>query len=565
MGTRSRESLAALQAWARAPWRVAVCLAPALAFALAGALPLALASAQTASAETLRDALMATYKNNPRLDAERARLRATDEEVPRAQSGYRPIISGTADYGYQETRTKPTSSSSGNTNPYGYGVTVSQNIFKGFQTVNGVRQAEARVRAGRENLRHVEQQVLLEAVAAFADVIRDRAIVRLREGNVALLTRELEAAEARRAVREVTRTDVAQAQARLAKAVSELDEARGNLKISHAGYIKAIGHAPGKLVQPGPPLRLLPASPEDARQIAERESPNVISALFREQAARFGVDRVRGELLPEVRLEAGYSQRYDPGSGFDEQNVGSITGRVSIPLYEGGETRARVRQAKHQHVSSLQEIEQARAESVTNAVTAWTRLETAKAQMRSDRRQVEAAKVVLEGVREEEKVGQRTLLDVLNAAQELLDARVRLASTQRNVVVAAFSMLASLGRLNAEELDISDAVYDPKLHYNDAQKKWLGISISHADGRLELMDAETASDAWFSFADPDRSWSRVHDIEPLPAPPRAIERRSRRITPHEVIERRPRLRPRLEPRADSGLVWPGDALRGAIR
>lgn len=449
------------------------------------AIALVIGSGSSARGESLRQALDSAYRLNPKLDAERARLRATDEEVPKARSGWLPSVSGSADIGQQRLKTKPDTASAGDTKPAGYGLNVSQQVFSGFRTVNTVREAEAVVRAGRENLRLVENQTLLDAVTAYADVVRDMALVRLRENNVNVLTTDLNAAETRRTVREVTRTDVAQARARRAKAVSALDAAKANLKTSRAVYERVIGHGPDRLTDPAGRLPQLPRTIDEAQAVAERESPNVVSAQYREQAARHGVDKIWGELLPDVRIEASYQRRNDYTAAIGEQDSTSITGRVNVPLYQGGETEARVRQAKHTHVSRLQEIEQARAEVQSAITAAWSRVMAARAQLKSDSVQVEANQVALEGVREEEKVGQRTLLDVLNAEQELLDAQVQLAVTRHDLVVAAYALISTMGRLTAEGIALSDDIYDPQAHYDEVRRKWYGLSISHADGRQE--------------------------------------------------------------------------------
>lgn len=445
-------------------------------------------------AETLRDALASAYQQNPKLDAERARLRATDEEVPRAQAGFRPQVNGTADKGRQKTEYTPRSTLSGDTSPWGYSINVSQSLFSGFRTVNAVSEAEATVRAGRESLRNVEQQVLLEAVTAYSDVVRDAAIVRLRENNVTVLTKELTATEARRSVREVTRTDVAQSKARRARAISQLDQARANLKSSRASYEKTVGHAPTNLAPPAPPLKHLPRSLEESATLGERENPSVVAAMYREQAARFAIDKIRGELLPEVRLEASYGQRYNTSTLTQEQDSGQVTGRLTVPLYEGGETYARVRQAKHTHISRLQEIEQARTETQAAVTQAWSRYMATKSQLKSDQVHVEANRIALEGVREEERVGQRTLLDVLNAEQELLDAEVQLASTRRDLIVAAYTLLNQSGRLNAEHLGLGENTYDATAHYEEVRSKWFGLNITRADGRVDQMDVTVESD-----------------------------------------------------------------------
>jgi len=456
--------------------------------AIAAAFLLSVTLQGPVSAESLRDALANAYKLNPRLDAERARLRATDEEVARANSGFRPNVSGTADINYEKRETKPASAADGELYPKGYDVTARQNIFNGFSTLNTLREAEATVRAGRENLRTVEQEVLLQAVTAYMDVVRDQAIVRLRENNVTVLSRELKATRDRFSVGEVTRTDVAQAEARRAGAVSQLDLARANLKASRATYERVVGHPPASLQEQRPHAKLLPKSVNEAIDISARESPTVVAALYREQAARHGVDKVWGELLPKVDVDARYSHRYDPSRTTDENEVTTVTGRLTVPLYQGGEVHARVRQSKHTHVSRIQEIEQARTEVRERVVQAWSQLTAARAALESDQVQVNATRTALAGVREEEKVGQRTLLDVLNAEQEALNAEVQLATTQRNLVVASYGVVSSIGRLNVANLGSVSDVYDPEVHYHDVRRKWWGVNITYPDGRREAHD-----------------------------------------------------------------------------
>ena len=445
-------------------------------------------SPSTAIAETLHEALASAYKYNPRIDAERARLRATDEEIARANSGFRPTASASADITHDWQRTRPPAPGDGGNTSKGYSVGVGQSIFSGFRTVNAVNEAEAVVRAGREILRDVEQGVLLDAVTAFMDVVRDQAILRLRENNVNVLSRELQATRDRFAVGEVTRTDVAQAEARRAGSISALDLARSNLKISRAAFERIVGHAPTRLVEPRGAYSRLPRTQDEAVSIAIRESPSVVGALYREQAARFTVDRIWGELLPEVRLEASYSQRFDPTQTIDEREGTTVTGRVNIPIYSGGEVHARVRQAKHTHLSRLQEIEQYRTEAREGVYAAWAQHAAARAQLESDQAQVAAARTALTGVREEQKVGQRTILDVLNAEQEFLTAQVSLETTRRNLVVTSYLVQRSIGRLTSEQLSLTKLVYDPDVHYKEVRRKWWGISITHSDGRQENLD-----------------------------------------------------------------------------
>lgn len=457
---------------------------------LAGALASLIVAAgpQPVSAETLQQALASAYAYNPRLDAERARLRATDEEVARAKSGYRPTITGQADIQYDNTNIRPDSINEGETRPKGYAFFASQPIFRGLRTYNAVNEAESGVRAGRENLRSVEQDVLLEAVTAFVDVVRDQAIVRLRENNVNVLSRELKATQDRFSVGEVTRTDVAQAQARRAAAVSALDLAKANLKSSRATFERVIGHSPSGLIEPSANSNLIPRSLEDAIGAGLRENPFVIAALYREEQARYTIERIRGELLPEVTVDASYSNRFDTSRFTDETENTNVTGRVTVPIYEGGEVYARVRQAKHTHVALLQEVEQVRTEVQSNIVSAWSQWQAARAQLTSDQSQVAANRTALAGVREEERVGQRTLLEVLNAELELLNSEVQLLTTQRNLVVSAYSLLSTVGRLNAVDTGVTGTIYDPEEHYFEVRKKWWGLSITHDDGSVENVD-----------------------------------------------------------------------------
>lgn len=442
------------------------------------------------TAQSLRDALASAYQYNPRLDAERARQRATDEEVARAHSGYRPTVSGSAFSQYSFTSVKPPGSSNtvGETHPKGYSVTATQPVFNGFRTLNSVRVAEATVRSGRETLRSVEQSVLLDAATAYVDVVRDQNIVKLRENNVDVLTRELKATQDRFSVGEVTRTDVAQAEARRAAAISALDLARANLQTSRANFERTIGYPASKLTEQRPPVNLLPKSQSEAIEITLRENPTIVGALYIEQAARYTVDLTWGELLPSVNLNAQYNKTYDSTSLTDEIAATTVTGTLNVPLYDAGDVRARVRQAKQTHVSRLQQIEQARTEAKAATISAWSNLVAARAAIEADQVQVTATQTALTGVREEERVGQRTLLDVLNAEQEALNAQVQLVTDKRNLVVASYALLATCGRLSIPELGNTDIAYDVEAHHNEVRRKWWGISITDARGHRRWMD-----------------------------------------------------------------------------
>lgn len=476
--------------------RELVCGAARLAVGLCLMLGL---GAYSAGAETLREALAATYAYNPRLDAQRAFQRATDEEVARAKSGYRPTITGNADIALERNDLRPSTDFDGVTKPRGFGVELVQPLFRGFRTYNAVNEAEATVRAEREVLRDVERIVLLQAVTAYMDVVRDQELVRLSENNVNVLTRELRASQDRFEVGEVTRTDVAQAEARRAEAVSRLDEARANLRTSRGAFTQVVGHPPRTLSWPPPPETFLPPTMEEAIRISNNEDPLVVAALYREQAAKYQVARIRGELLPTVQLEASYNDRFDSSKTISESETSIIRGRMTVPIYQAGDVSARVRQAKQNHIGFLQQIEQIRTEQQQVLVASWSQLEAARAQLKSDRVAVESNKVALDGVREEERVGQRTLLDVLNAELEYLNSQVALETDRRNLVVAAYSVLSAMGRLDAAWIGAAGRIYDPVVHYKEVRDKWLGLSITHSNGRREAFQAD-----FVKPADPDK-------------------------------------------------------------
>lgn len=445
-----------------------------------------------AHAETLLDALSAAYQYSPTLDAARAQQRATDENIAIANSGYRPDINASANVGRQRIGTvSPIPGASGHSvsSPRGYAIDLVQPLFTGFQVTNAVNAAEANDRAGREILRNTEQQVLLDAVTAFGDVTRDQAIVKLNENNLKFLDAELKAQRDRFAVGEVTKTDVAQSEARRALGQSDLDQARANLKSSRAIYEQVIGHPPTHLVEANPNTRLVPRSLDDAVGIGTKENPLVVQALYQEQAARYTVDQVRGQLLPQAQLEANYTDQFDSSEGIDEGTSASIVGRVNVPLYaQGGEVFAQVRQAKHNHIAALQQIEVARSSAQSQVVQAWAQLQGFKAQAISDKASIVANTTALNGVREEERVGQRTVLDVLNAQQELLQSQVNLETTKRNILVAAYTLVSAIGRLSVSEVGAATPVYNPEVHYQEVRNKWWGIDITHGDGRQEHVD-----------------------------------------------------------------------------
>jgi outer membrane protein len=450
-----------------------------------------------ASAETLEQALSDAYLVNPVLNAERARLRATDEQVALAKSGLRPFVSGSADTNYVNQNSERAGtrmggaasqlgaaqigaglaglSSDGVTHPHGYSVQLTQPLFEGFQNLNAVRQAKSTVQAARETLRSVEQTVLLDASTAYVNVVRDTAIVRLRENDVTVLTEQLKATKDRFDVGEVTRTDVAQAEARRSEALSTLSAAQANLKTSRAAYEQIIGHPPGNLVTPTSIRHLLPGTLDESMTLGDGENPLILAAVYQEEASLYAVQQIMGELLPTVTLEAQYAKRFDQSKSLQELETTTVTGRVNVPFYQGGGVSARVRQAKETNNQLKKEVEDARLRVHADVIANWGILQSSGPAIASAEAAVAANKIALTGVREEEKVGQRTTLDVLNSQRELLNSQIGLVTALRDRIVAEYSLYSAIGRMDAQTLGLPVPYYDPIEHYDIVKNKWFGL------------------------------------------------------------------------------------------
>jgi outer membrane protein len=449
-------------------------LLAASSFVLGGLLPHAL------HAETLTEALVRAYQTNPTLDAQRANQRATDEEVPKALSGWRPVITTGASYGHLDNTTRARTqvgkvTSHYTTDPGQFQINLGQPIFNGFQTVNSTRQAEATVMAGRGQLAAVEQSVLLQAIQAYMNVIRDRRILDLRRANVQVLEEELRSTRARFEVGDNTRTDVAQAESRLAQSRSALTSAEAALAISVGTYIQVIGQAPGKLVFPPAADRLLPKTIDAAIQIAELNNPNVIASEFSEKAQGFAVEVQKGNLLPSASLNANYTKSFDPSPSTIWNESFSITGQVSVPIYQGGAEYASVRQAKQLRNQRQVEIVETRRSVREAVVRAWNQLVAARETVKSAQEQVRAQTLAYQGVKLEAEAGTRTTLDVLNAEQELVSARVAVVQAEVDAIVASYAVAAAIGKLTATDLGLPVATYDPRVYYDKVRNKWFGL------------------------------------------------------------------------------------------
>ena len=449
-----------------------------------------------ARAETLEEALADAYLINPVLNAERARLRAIDEQVAVAKSGLRPFISATGDTAFQHLdndvripsslrgiTTGSEAFAKGTSHPRGWSVQLTQPLFEGFQNLNAIRQAKATVQAAREALRTVEQTVLLDATTAYVNVVRDQAVVRLRENDVSVLTEQLKATKDRFDVGEVTRTDVAQAEARRSDALATLAFAQANLKTSRASYEQIIGHPPGNLVTPPSILHMLPQTLNDAMTLGDGENPLILFTVYNEEASLYAVQQIMGELLPQVTLEAQYQERFGflntpdvPGDpSLEKEATTTVLGRLNVPLYQGGGVAARVRQAKETNNQLKKEVEDARLRVHADVIANWGILQSSGPAITSAEAAVAANKIALTGVREEEKVGQRTTLDVLDAQRELLNSQIGLVVALRDRVVAEYSLYTAVGRMDAQTLGLPVPYYDPIQHYDIVKNKLFGL------------------------------------------------------------------------------------------
>ena len=454
----------------------------------------AIAACTAAAADTLEWALVQAYQNNPSLNAQRAALRATDENVPQALSGYRPKLSITSTDGFTYSSTLshtvnqavfPNSVSYTNladqVGTRGIGATATETLYNGNQTANHTRQAESQVMGARETLRVTEQQVLLDASTSYMNLLRDQAILDLNRRNVEVLTEQLKQTRDRFNVGEVTRTDVAQAESRLAAGRSALLGAQSNFVTSQANYRRVIGVDPGRL-DPGTPVdRLSPPTLPGAISQGEAQSPSVLAAMYGVDIAELTVKISEGALYPNLGITASASKEWDPTYTTNKQTIASVLGTITVPIYQGGAEYSAIRQSKETLGQQRLNLDVNRDQVRETVVASWGELDAAKAQIEATTAQVNAAEIALNGVREEARVGQRTTLDVLNAQQELVNARVALVTAQHDRVVASYTLLASVGGLSMQQLGLNVVIYDPQVHYQQVRDAWIGVRTP--DGR----------------------------------------------------------------------------------
>src|SRR5271166_769058 len=440
-------------------------------------------AALTAVPHTLAEALSATYANQPALQAERAKLRATDEGVPAALSGWRPtvVLAGTAGYGDGFVRAFAPSASTFLNEQTDRLIgtaqaTVTQNLYTGGRIQAGVNKAKNQVYAERANLIAQEETSFNNAVGAYVGVIQDQQLLALQINNEQVLAKQLQATNDRFRVGEITRTDVAQAEAALEGAKATRETAEGTLQSARGTFQQIIGVLPpADLVEPQP-LNLPVKTEQEATRLANTNNPNVINALFNDAAAKDAIDAAFGALLPSISLQGQTFQQNNASSRSTNSNGYQVTAQLSVPVYQGGQEYSAVRQARQAQQQTQRLIDDARRTAVQNAVLAWETLVAAKASADSTRTQIRANQIALEGVEREAIVGSRTTLDVLNATQLLLTSRTTLVQNLAQVITASYAVAAAIGRLTARDLHLAVPLYDDTAYYQAVKNKWAGLA-----------------------------------------------------------------------------------------
>jgi outer membrane protein len=430
------------------------------------------------SSESLKEAWAKAYSTNPALAAERARLRSIDEGVAQAKAGWRPTISASASSGaqYIDQDLKSNGSGSDTIMPTAILTEASQPIYRGGRTDADVKRATAEVQAARALLDKKEQEVLLAVGTAYMDVLRDQAVLKLNENNIKVLERQLEATKDRFSVGEVTRTDVAQAEARLARARADRQTAFGNLEVSRASYARQVGEPPFNLTQPGS-ISGTPQNLQVAVERASKDNPNVRNALSVHESARHSIDLILGELSPTVSLNGEVQQSFETSRSVDSTFSAKAIFKVSVPLYQSGSVSSRVRAAKQSQSQKLLQVEDARRQSIEEATKGWEQLTATRSRIKSLETEIRANEIALEGVQQEALVGTRTVLDILDAEQDLLDSRVNAVKASRDEYVAILTLHKAVGGLTAADLTIDVPTYDPDKNLKAVQNRAFGTNL----------------------------------------------------------------------------------------
>jgi outer membrane protein len=435
-------------------------------------------SAGGAAAETLSEAIQEAYRSNPTLQQQRAAQRALDETYVQARAALRPTLSGTVSNNYTHDSVNSVTYGSGplELRSVSAGANLNVPLYTGGASTAAIKAAERDVLQGREQLRYTESQVMAAVIQSFMDVIRDAESLRINQQNVQVLQRQLQETSAEFDVGEVTRTDVAQAEARLAAAQASLSAAQAQLSVSKANYAQVVGETPGELAPP-PILPGVPSTYDVALDAAQKNNPQLRGAQYAEDAAHSRVSQARAAFRPSVSLSSGFQFQHEPipgitgptiTGGYYPPNSQTFTAgvTVSIPLFTGGLNGSKVRQALETDNEAMYGIEVQRRTVMQQVSQAWAQVLSARAQTSSDEQQVKAATVAAEGERQEAQVGLRTTIDVLNAEQELRNAELSLVQARHDEYVATALLLEAMGRLEMKYLNDSAPLYDPKRNFD---------------------------------------------------------------------------------------------------
>ena len=443
------------------------------------------AAAFPAHADTMESALRRAYQSNPQLNAQRAVVRATDENVPQALAGYRPKVAATLSGGYQYTdQTSAVGTPrvfAGPNSPHAVGLTATQTLYNGNQTANKTRTAESQVLGARESLRLMEQSVLLSAATIYMDYLRDAAILEVQRSNTRVLELTLRQTRDRYSAGLVTPTDVAQSEAQLAAGKSQELSAESTLNTTRANFRRIIGNEPSNLQPASPVDRYLPATVRDATGIALVENPNVTAAMYGIDVSFLTVKINEGALLPTVSLQATVQKSWQQTITQVKQFNASATAQANVPIYQGGAEYSLIRQSKETLEQQRLVLDQVRDQARADLVTAWGQLVAGKAQVLAAKSQVDASELAYLGTTKEAQVGQRTVIDILNAQQTVVNARVALVTAEHDRVVASYAVLSAIGRLSPQVLHLPTTTYDASVHYQQVRNNWVGVRTP--DGR----------------------------------------------------------------------------------
>ena len=433
--------------------------------------------AGTANAGNIFEAMSSAYTNNPTLQAKRAYVRAVDENVAIAKSGFRPTLALQGSYSDSHVHNELTEVNDGYSESAS--AVAKQSVFSGFSTYNSVKAANSAVKAEQNNLYSVEQQILLEASTAYLNVLRDESIVNLQKNNEKLLKKRLDETKERFNVGEVTRTDVSQAQARYSQAISDRIAAEGNLAASKALYVQVVGGNPDNLSEPTDLSEMFPISIEDAINYAQNNNYGLKAAKEALQAQIHSVAANKGALLPQINFEASATrgQTQAPLTKDPETNSFVWGVNMTVPLYNSGESRAKIRQSKYQKWQAQEQVLEAERAMASSVSSNWEYMISNKARIESVKDQIKAYQIALDGVQQEEALGNRTVLDVLDAYQSLLNSNVEEVRARRDYYVSGMQLLVSMGKLTAKDLKLNVKLYEAEKHSKETSSKWLSLSI----------------------------------------------------------------------------------------